>query len=882
MAFIVSKQAGNLSDVNGFYRVESHNLVVMGATDSYDVLSSTARTIPMTFDNAGNLTGCVLSLTFSSTQTTTMRSIVIALQENVAGTWTTRMTQTFASTYYDTFTRGISSNSLHLASAIPFTFSSPYTVDTTESKWRLAVSVTGGSGTMSLCRSSSSADTSFIYAAWCDTQVSFTNNDSVIFAHPIKIDMSCNFNAVNNSARPYCGLICTSLSPTNLYNFIVEEGAARTIQFSGVMGMGYRSGIQVGSSANPITYANRVTFQRNNNSQGTDNTIPAVAMFNDLVTDSTTTKSQAFFVDFHGEYPSLGYCTLTAQTNIGSDTLNIDTDMTTHWKAGDTVFIGSQVGASNTPEDKAYTISSITATTIVLTENIGTYARAKGAKVMLAEPETGIIFIRNRGADTTSCPLEFRNASTLHFEGVFLKGDTGTFYIRTGASTNYFYRLDAQYRSQWIIRNCYSHNAYFMVGNQLAVEKGVLLENLCSHRGGIYYNPVFPVSRTYGYTAGTVTIRNCVGLSNRSNELSGTATNPTAKWDIDGLYLQNTLATSYYMGLSGIKLKFKNVEFFGFSRSSTYGAIIISTLVSVDDFDNVLLDYNSVGIRLNPAATVVDAVLKGLIFNSIVANTTSDIYLVEPEFFCKNFVFDEPLGISNINTSGMGDSISGTQIGFVNYNGVANVDSTYYTNGTITRCGDGLGDTTVHTSGTGKFSMRFEPDGTENLLDWSQDVPTGNIQNKDMSVSIWVKINNANYYAGTNRLPRLTINYDNGTTAYAEAAQTTEWQKLFVPFTPLTTYGKITVKVDGYTDATGTDVYFYADDCAVAYPPGYALDLSGLDDWSNGLPVTPTISQVIADAGTLWDAETSKHTTTGTFGKKAADDLTKGAFLALK
>jgi hypothetical protein len=141
-----------------------------------------------------------------------------------------------------------------------------------------------------------------------------------------------------------------------------------------------------------------------------------------------------------------------------------------------------------------------------------------------------------------------------------------------------------------------------------------------------------------------------------------------------------------------------------------------------------------------------------------------------------------------------------------------------------------------------------------------------------MTITVWVKINSSAYWAGTNRLPRLNVNYDNGTIAYSEAAQIAgDWQKLEVPFTPLTVSGKITVSVDGYTAAVGTGAYFYVDDFSVSYPDGYALSLSGIDDWANGLPVTPTISQVVADASTILDAILSNHTIAGTVGKKLND-----------
>ena len=196
------------------------------------------------------------------------------------------------------------------------------------------------------------------------------------------------------------------------------------------------------------------------------------------------------------------------------------------------------------------------------------------------------------------------------------------------------------------------------------------------------------------------------------------------------------------------------------------------------------------------------------------------------------------------------DLVKGSSIGFVNLQGVSNTDYTITKFGYLLRTGDGLTDTTVRTSGTGKFALRFEPTSSTDNLTWDFTVPTGNIQNLTMTVFMWCKINSATYYAGTHQLPRLNIDYDNGTTAYAQAAESTDWQLLYVPFTPTTTYGQITVTVSGRTDATTTNAYFYIDDFGVSYPPNVALDLGGLDNWSSGLPVVPPIALPLS-AGTV-------------------------------
>lgn len=186
----------------------------------------------------------------------------------------------------------------------------------------------------------------------------------------------------------------------------------------------------------------------------------------------------------------------------------------------------------------------------------------------------------------------------------------------------------------------------------------------------------------------------------------------------------------------------------------------------------------------------------------------------------------------------------------------------------------------------GNTQPAIEPLSSTDNLEWEFTVPTGNIQNKTMTVAVWVKMNNAAYYAGTHQNPRLTINYDNGTEATATATDSTSWQQLIVNFVPTTTYGQITVTVSGMTDATTTNAYFYVDDFTVMYPANSALDLGGLDNWANALPVTPPIAIPISAytvSAAVWEELLASHTTAGSFGKQVGKKLlTTAKFLGLK
>lgn len=178
--------------------------------------------------------------------------------------------------------------------------------------------------------------------------------------------------------------------------------------------------------------------------------------------------------------------------------------------------------------------------------------------------------------------------------------------------------------------------------------------------------------------------------------------------------------------------------------------------------------------------------------------------------------------------------------------------------------------------------MRFESTSSVNNLQFQFKVPTGNIQNRTMTMSVWVKMNSATYYAGTYQYPRLTINYDNGTSVYSEPTTGTGWQLLSKSFTPTTTFGELTVTLSTRTDATGSSAYVYWDDMAVQYPAGYQLDLGALDIWAHALPVTPPIATNLS-ALSVWTAPSTTDYGSATMGEKVAKKiLTTGKFLGLK
>lgn len=124
--------------------------------------------------------------------------------------------------------------------------------------------------------------------------------------------------------------------------------------------------------------------------------------------------------------------------------------------------------------------------------------------------------------------------------------------------------------------------------------------------------------------------------------------------------------------------------------------------------------------------------------------------------------------------------------------------------------------------------------------------------------------NDATPYYGTDyaptrtmQMPRLTVNYDNGTLAYKDALLTTDWQFVSVPFTPLTTYGELTVSVSGQSQAPAAKAAFYVAEMSVLYPAGHNIAMGKMNTWSSSLPTMPSISTTIS-AGDVWAVDPSQ------------------------
>ena len=172
----------------GLYRAEAYNF---GGTHTAATAFTAARTISVTFANAGNCQGIIYILSALSTlvDTTSYKGVTAELQELVGATWTTRASVTLTGTQiYANKTVGTGGAALARA----FKFATPYAVDTTAGKWRFVM--TPGTGTTNWDTFTSN-NTNDLYVSWCDNKVSYTSGDSLVALDEIKIDEDVTLGA---------------------------------------------------------------------------------------------------------------------------------------------------------------------------------------------------------------------------------------------------------------------------------------------------------------------------------------------------------------------------------------------------------------------------------------------------------------------------------------------------------------------------------------------------------------------------------------------------------------------------------------------------------------------------------------------------------------
>jgi hypothetical protein len=792
---------------------------------NYDDVN-TARNIPVTFSNAGNQQGIVLMFKVASIASGTL---TVKLQDAAGSTTYTTDNFTVSSTF-SAVSDGANTQIMYL----PLTSQA---VITGAGTYRYNISCNVASR-LSLWRTATAAD--YFYSAVLDADTSApSSNDSIIVANGYTLTHSASFTygATNTRALVLCEGASWGYS---------SPAASYTATFSGTIVPSNTAQINAGSSgAGAIAIAQQATI----NLSGLPSTT-----WCDVGTNSTWGYQHNYFNFYGAKGTSLA--TRAASTALASQpVITTEDDMSAVWQNGDEIILFGKARSTGS-DTTAYTISNISGTTLTLNTNLDYNFYEKGGilNTTRATAQCGIIITGKAGLYL--CSAANASISGFNVQGAYITDlgfcNFGISAVDQTSSVSTVYYVSTNLQRFVLVQPGATYRFSFSADNLFAVLPGNGTTLYATYCNNGTYNTIF-----------TKNGLNCFGISGNSNTLT----------KLSAMTATRTNATSYALGLQGSNNTVTDSLLQGAAVCVINGWAGVTVGLYASTFSDCIFDLASF-YTTRWYNNAVNVTFTGCQIGNTTSGGTDEFYFDTPNY-CQ--ILCENCGIGTSGISGMSTLADGSYVRFQTYDATANDHRCYEKYGNIVSTGDGLSDTTVHTSGTGKFAMRYEPTSSSTNLSWTFSVPTGNIQNYSMFVGVWCKINNANYWSATHQMPRLTVEYDDGTYAYCQAAETTDWQLLVVPITPTTTYGQILCTLSARTDQTTTNAYVYWDDFILAYPPNVSLDLGGMDNWASGLPVVPPLAVPISAktvSSAVWEELQSAHVTAGTMGKQIKKALT--------
>lgn len=908
MAVIFAESSTNLSTPNSFYRMEAYNL---GTFSSTSLALDTIKTIPITFANTGNCRGVVLCM-HSQNYYNIDRSVTTNLEEaktvgsfnttteriNITGhglldgqpvrftstgtlpTGITSNTQYFvvnkttddfqialtvggaainlggtpsgtSTCWVERATKTLTANQI-LASTnkmtwgiyIDFNFT-PYAVDTTAGKWRFTSIQNSGGSTIWYLRTSDA--TNPFYATWCDNAVSFSANDCVGVgsAARVTIDQDMALRGVlgtGDTTRSVCGFACRAAdpTPTNVCGFFVPNPASPiTITLDGLLCLGSHSGFQAGTSTTPISAGNLTITAVYANTNGTD----GYSGFSDPIHNVTLGGNGAvrkMSLILYGAVPAVERTLLVGDVELGATSLV--TDVSTGWVNGDEIKNGRRntIGIGSTT---VHTVTSVVGTTVNFTPALAGQKCYSGGEVMRFNGY-GILF---QSSTTTTIIQYLKNPSNFIVRGVqhkyvnYRHGTSGT-TTQTATSSD-----DSAYSSKNVIEHCscYYNGDDSLFSTVTPPELGIDIKNINSWKGIPFANNYYANKTVaYGGPSGNLVVEDFWGIN-----LANANTMPVAP---NVSFINNRFSNcGAWFTLNGISPTLTGNRFWGHFTSAIKLQTIVGCTWSGNYFDKctagILFDaFPTIGLEMNND-----------VFSSISSNTLDIDFTAGAYIDC---VMNSPTGNLNIGTSNLINVIEGSMLRITDFNDTLHDDRTYDPCGETQRCGSGLADTKVFT--VGGYPVRLKSTtSTCNREIIYDDIVTPDLTGKAITVGLKCEIANAAYWAGTHEMPRITVEYDDGSVVYGEAAQLTTRQYIHATFIPTTAAGKIKITLSTRTDATSTNAYVYFGD----WSGGFLVN-TDFATYSRALPTPPAYSFNV-NAATFWDAAKSAMTASGSMGK---------------
>lgn len=657
---------------------------------------------------------------------------------------------------------------------IPFTWTG-YTVDTTAGKWRFGINASA-SAQYSL-RTSNATNPFFVEIS--DIAATFANDDCLVLKDQITINSSFSVKGVlgtGDAANGVAMIVCKSSTAPRTSNtegnFYWPNSAPYTMTVDGMIVLGAHSGMRIGTSGTPITYANQATLSFINRTVGT--TASSIVGFG-AVSNSTSDRKASIL--FYGESPTNPACLLAAQVSAGATTFTTTTDLTAGtapWAIGHRVFLGKQdvAGAGDT---SIYTISNVSwsgsLTTVTLSSSVLTNARKSGGPVLRLEGY-GIKMIGN----TTNIPVH-RVCGPSNFVLKGVQSEDQRFNLNFSQTVSFD---DAANRSQYLIQNCV-HNYFTSASQPLVTAVTVPIDGFLIKDS--YGVRTFMTPTTVQFVSGTS------GVGRIENCTNATITTATGA-SVNKMELVNNKflnANSNFFSFAGVGLTVTGNEFWGCTNS----AIVLAALHATTTFSGN--KFNRSGTGITPTVTSLLNVLRDNIFGDEAANTadfgfTSD-QLVDIELA-------SPTGAAAMSATAQNTAMTpGSRFHISDYNNVVGVSRTYYAEGYLFTETGGV-------DSSGENGLRATTNQTTSALTNRYNCTTASISTSKFAITVNAKIANAAYYAGTNTLPHIDVTHSGGTVVSAAASASTAAQALTAIFTPTTDNDPVVIELSQKTDAS--------------------------------------------------------------------------------
>jgi len=787
MALLVPIAACNLSTANAFYTGDVCNNSCLSSTGL--ALDTTGiNPINVTFATTDTLQGVVLMLR-TVQNIGTAATLTAQLQENVATVWTNRGTAVVVTS--GTMLQGYNTTLEAVREHIMVDFRGiNYAVDTTAGKWRIKLTASA-TNNFTIHTSNATAHTFWTYMA---TTRSYAANDLLICVQQVTQDVDATFrgilgtgDAANASALwiGYPSTLSTLTTPQPM--FLPDVTAPRTLTIDGMVRIPFHSCWTIGTSASPVTIANKYSINFPAPTFGTQSGI----FRGEANTSWNAAGCQTIL--WYGTPPTVRKATIYADIAVGATTIQVTEDVTS-WLSGALISIGKQ-NVLGQQEAKPYTISGVPTydgvkSTITLSGAITTYARKawtalSGVGTVFLIDQNSIVVTGNTtrlGLYNMQIPSNFEEVgvSWINFSNIHnnVLGNTGSQDL-------------AANRSQWRIENCTAGRTLLngtVVFNTPAIPREGYITRGCYIQSGNFSGATSAVSTAACFS-------NSLGENIVSDNITHCAPGSTS-FDfnqfttIDNNIVENGL---YTIGVRGFNNSFTN--FYGWCLDPAASGVTLGALLfgaSNSNGASYLTSCRAISnIRLNKCRNAfgfLGVVVPGV--DDTGSHLGDDTANVSDVYFATNALVNYRMtgSFGNLNISSTYSAAArGSKFRVDDFNSVSGDNRAWYTEGVFTSSGS---------------LLQAENAISGVLLDPIYNVTTAATSTYKHGFQVNCLIGFAAYYAGTYTLPTMKVTYDLTSTQTAVASASTAQQVLSLFVTPTTNSNPMPVEFRTLTDSS--------------------------------------------------------------------------------